>query len=622
MMKTRQDVYLSTAEAVEKTPLIDLRKVIRGAGRRRILPALAAPVGHLLAIDRANELYRSLPAGLNSSEFCRKTLEALRIEYAVTDGEMVHIPKKGALITVANHPFGGIDGIILAELLLQVRDDFKILGNSWLTRIPELAEKIIPVNPFNPGRAARQNASGIRAAMSWLERGGALLTFPAGEVSHLRPGAGGISDPPWIPHVARLARAQKARILPVYIHGRNSMFFQLAGLIHPRLRTILLAREMFNKHASAIQVSVGHAIAWSRLADFSSDQEMTAFIRYHTYLLRHRIEDKQGSVTSRRNTLRSIRKDPVVAPVPKKALLREIELLPPRNLLVSQNGYRVYITMADESPAVMREIGRLREISFRLVGEGTGRSIDIDRFDGHYRQLFLWDNESQEIIGAYRIGLADRILSQQGRAGLYSATLFDYKAPFFNILGNAMELGRSFIRDEYQRKFGCLSLLWRGIGELVARNPHYRYLFGPVSISQNYHRISKNMMVEFLSRHMQEPTVAPLVKPRCPHKGYWPIERGNRLGSEVQLTLEDISMLVSELEKDRKGIPVLVKHYLKLNGKFLAFNVDKSFSNAIDGLVFVDLIKTEPKLLQRFLGVEGLTLFLNHHTAAYSTLAA
>jgi hypothetical protein len=270
----------------------------------------------------------------------------------------------------------------------------------------------------------------------------------------------------------------------------------------------------------------------------------------------------------------------------------------------------------------MLEIGRLREISFRDVGEGTGQSLDIDGFDAHYLQLFLWNSQAQEIVGAYRIGRSDRILQSLGPAGLYSTTLFDYKPRFFDHLSQTLELGRSFIRTEYQKKFGCLAILWRGIGEFVARNCQYRYLFGPVSISQDYHTISKNLMVAFFNHHTMDPDLSPMVKPRKPVK----IKKSERLSSPLGMlgknAIEEISMLISKIEKDNKGVPTLIKHYLKLNGQFLAFNLDKDFANVIDGLVWVDLLKTDEKLIERFLGAQGLRDFHAFHDADAETNVA
>ena len=256
----------------------------------------------------------------------------------------------------------------------------------------------------------------------------------------------------------------------------------------------------------------------------------------------------------------------------------------------------------------MREIARQREISFRDVDEGTGKPLDMDRFDAWYLQLFLWDREAQEVAGAYRLGLTDEILSDKGIRGLYTRSLFRIQPEFLSRMGTAIELGRSFIQPGYRRRRGCLALLWRGIGEFVARNPHYRTLFGPVSISRDYHRVSRNLMVEFLRSTRMDRRLLHLVTPRNPYRGPW-LKDATDPDALASGDVENISMLVSEIESDGKGVPTLIKHYLKLNGKFIDFNVDRQFANVVDGLVVVDLAETDPKILRRFMGDAGFEAF-------------
>jgi putative hemolysin len=604
--------------------LIDLQSALPAKTPWRFLSSLIGPAEYLLAIDKINAIHRSLPADVPVDEFCRRSLRTLNIEYALTEAELAEIAGSGPLVMVANHPFGGVEGVILAEILLQIRPDVRILGNYLLTRIPALAPYIIPVDPFNPIKSARTNARGLKTALRWVADGGALLAFPAGEVSHLSLRSARIADAPWSPHIAGLILKAKAKALPVYIHGRNSVLFNLLGILHPGLRTMLLPREVINKRTSLIELTMGKYIGWRKLADFSSYQKAAEFLRLSTYLLKHRKElapRRGGAIGALRRRKTKVGR-PIIAPVSKAQLADEIQALAESDCLVNQKEYRVYVTTAQQSPAIMREIGRLREVSFRDVGEGTGLSLDTDVFDQHYQQLILWNHDTREIAGAYRIGRTDAILAQNGPGGLYSTTLFDFKAHFFDHLKNALELGRSFIRTEYQRKFGCLSLLWRGIGEFVSRNPRYRYLFGPVSISQNYHTISRNLMVAFLSHYSMNPKMAHLVRPRRPFKLLRSVERSTPLALLEKDCIEDISMLVSEVEKDSKGVPTLIKHYLKLNGQFLAFNLDKDFADVVDGLIWVDLLKTEPKLLERFMSPSGAAIFYKHHCCATATRAA
>jgi putative hemolysin len=603
--------------------LIDLRSSLPGKPPWPLFSGLIGPAEYFLAINKINAIHQSVPPGIPADEFCRKVLKELNIDYALTEEELAGIAASGPLVMVANHPFGGVEGIILAEIMLQVRSDVRILGNYLLTRIPALASYIIPVDPFNPRQSARSNARSLKTALRWVAEGGALLTFPAGEVSHLILRSARVTDPPWSPHIAGLILKSKAKTLPVYVHGRNSAFFNFAGIIHPRLRTVLLPREVINKSASLIELTMGKSIGWRKLGDFKSNQKAAEFLRFSTYLLRHRkeaVRERNVAPVSKSRKAKAFK--PIIAPLPKAHLLEEIRLLPADYRMVNQKEYSVYLTTAQQSPAIMREIGRLREASFRDVGEGTGSSLDTDVFDQYYRQLFLWNHAAQEIAGAYRIGQADVILSRKGPDGLYSTTLFNFKPHFFDHLSNALELGRSFIRGEYQRKFGCLSLLWRGIGEFVSRNPRYRYLFGPVSISQDYHTISRNLMVAFLSHCSMDPQMARFVRPRRPFKLLRSVKRSTYFELLDKECIDDISMLVSEVEKDSKGVPTLIKHYLKLNGQFLAFNLDRDFADVIDGLIWVDLLKTEPKLVERFMSPTGASAFYSHNSCEILIRAA
>jgi hypothetical protein len=291
--------------------------------------------------------------------------------------------------------------------------------------------------------------------------------------------------------------------------------------------------------------------------------------------------------------------------VANSLLAAEVAALPSENCLVQHKQMAVYVADSDQIPHLLREIGRLREKTFREVGEGTGRSMDVDLFDSTYRHLILWNTDRSEVVGAYRMGDTADILGRFGRKGLYTHSLFRFKPGLLHYLENSLELGRSFIRSEYQRQPNCLALLWKGIGAYLVQRPQYRILFGPVSISNSYHRVSRNIMVQFLQRSCTVKELTAYVSPRRPLR-QWPNRRMHDINSHLSNgSIDDVSMMVAEIEDDGKRVPVLIKHYLKLNGQFIAFNVDRDFADAVDGLVVVDLMQTEPKLLDRFMGAQG-----------------
>jgi putative hemolysin len=486
------------------------------------------------------------------------------------------------------------------------------MTNALLGTIPEVREHAILVNPFGGPEAAKENLQGMKAALSHLKAGGALLIFPAGEVSAYKPGKG-IEEAPWSKHVGSLVRRTSATVLPVFFPGGNSTLFHAAGVIHPRLRTGLLLREFANQEGRTVEMRVGSALPFSKLRKFEDDESLTKYLRLHTMVLAERrmpgtdmqessaedrLDDPEGSRAEERH----------------QRILQEVEALRAHGAcLVSQGGLGVFCAHSHEIPEVLREIGRLREVTFRQVGEGTGQDIDLDRFDRYYEHLFLWDEKAQRIAGAYRLGRADIILREYGPKGLYTNTLFKFEKPFLANLQNAVEMGRSFIIKDYQRNLSSLPLLWKGIAHWISRHPSYTKLFGPVSISKDYDKLSRKFMVEFLQENCLHEDLASFVKPRNPFRYL----RGRRLMREfISAELQDVddcSALISSLETDGKGIPILLKHYLRLSGTILSFNVDKEFSSVIDGLILVDLTETDPKLLAKYMGEEKCRDYLALH---------
>ncbi len=517
-------------------------------------------------------------------------------------------PKSGPLIIIANHPFGIVDPVMLSRWAAQFRPDLKVMTNSMMLAMKELEDHIIPVNPFGGEGAAKQNLGPMKESIRLLRGGGALIIFPAGEVASYKPGRG-VEEPAWTNHLGSLVRRTQATVLPVYFPGSNSALFHTAGLIHPRLRTSLLLREFNKREGTDIPMRVGHAIPFSRLKKFEDDESLTRYLRIHTFVLHQR--GKVPKVVIEPNADGTL---PEPAPDLQTRMVCEVDQLRARGgRLVGQGGLSVYQAHSHEIPCLLQEIGRLREVTFREVGEGTGEAVDLDRFDRYYEHLVLWDEEKEQIAGAYRLGRADIILREYGPKGLYTSTLFRFEKPFLSHLGNAVEMGRSFIVKAYQRNLASLPLLWKGIAHWVARNPQYTKLFGPVSISRDYNSLSRKIMVAFLQDNKLHPQLASFVKPRNPFRYI----RGRRLMREFisanLQNVDDCSALVSSVETDGKGIPVLLKHYLKLNATILSFNVDKDFSDVLDGLIMVDFKEIDPRTLSKYMGEEKCRAYLAQH---------
>ena len=579
----------------------------------RIPHALRKPltqlVAHGLAIDRINTLYRDVRAETSGDCFFQRCLNWLQIEVHIDADRSARIPCTGPVVVVANHPFGGLDGIAMGALLSSIRPEYRILGNFLLHAIPDIRERIIPADPFAGEHAAGRNIGTLRACLKWLQGGGILGCFPAGEVSHIGK-RGQITDPPWSPHIASLVRRSKATVVPIYFCGRNSALFNMAGLVHPRLRTALLGRELMRGTNQTIRMHIGAPIPWTRLRSFSHDNTIIDFLRLHAYLLAERdARHTRWSPLSRRR--RNIQTAPIAPPSDTALLERELTRLPVDRCLIRQGDFSVWCAPGHMIPALLREIGIQREKTFRSVGEGTGKPVDLDQFDPHYDHLFLWDHTQRTLAGAYRIGYTDR----DGRQQFYCKTLFKFSPRFLRSLGPALELGRSFINASYQKQYSALGLLWRGIGSVVAHNPQYRTLFGPVSITNDYQPMSKRLLVHFLKDTRCNPQLARMVKPRRPPRQRPPGHFARRILTSDAVTFDHISALIAEIEADGKGAPILLKQYLRLNGTILTFNVDRRFNNALDGLLVVDLMQSDSRLLARFMGSDGYTTFCSYHRA-------
>jgi putative hemolysin len=566
----------------------------------------------ILGLDGINDIYRAATGAKSPKEFADGCLKYLQIRYRVAQADLAKIPRTGPVVVVANHPFGGIEGVMLASLLPSIRPDVKIMANFLLDRIPELRELFILVDPFERDISTAANIRPMREALRHLKNGGMLVVFPAGEVSHLQLRRREIADSDWNDNVARLVRHTKSPVLPIYFDGANGPLFQIMGLISSRLRTAMLPREVLNKRGRRFEIRVGTLVPWRKIESYETDAELTAALRQRVYTLRHRAPAPHAAPGAAAAPAPAEQRA-IVPPVPPETLQAELAALPASCLQVDGDEFQVYLARAPQIPNVLREIGRLREITFRATGEGTGAEIDLDRFDPYYLHLFVWNRRRAEIVGAYRLGESDIILDRYGKEGLYTSTLFQYKTTLLRKLGPALELGRSFVRIEYQRSFQPLMLLWKGIGRLIADHPAYKTLFGPVSIANTYSPVSRQLMVQFLRFNHHRPDLSQLVQARNP----FPIKRIAGFDAQaVRMLLkdgDDVSDLVSEVEPDQKGIPVLLRQYLKLGAKMIAFNVDTAFSDVVDALMVCDLTRTDRKLLERYMGKEGVQRFLAHH---------
>jgi len=560
----------------------------------------ARPLLRVLELHPLPRFYRSMAPADSPMDFARRALEGLDISVTLRGAPLDAMPAQGPLLLAANHPFGAVEGLVLAAWLTSIRPDLKILVNHMLCHIPELRPLFIPVNVFK-GKGGADNVSGLRAALAHLEGGGALALFPSGVVSYWQKEQRRVIDPEWNPLIGRLARVAGASVAPVYFEGRNSLVFQAAGCVHPALRTVLLPRELWRLRGREVRLRIGETVEPELLSALHDDKARTAYIRARCYTL------------GRSSGARKAKRADAIADESGRETLREaIRSLPSERLLAEEGKLQTFYVSGKESPHILHEIGRLRERAFRAIKEGSGKALDLDRFDPYYTHLILWDKEAGAMAGGYRARNLPSVPPPGTMKTLYTASLFRFQKEFFERCGTSMELGRAFVTPEYQRDYAPLLMLWKGIGRLAAM-AGTRTLFGPSSIGLGYAPESVVMLRQYLKECCGIPELASLVRGRRGPRPFSGPNAPDARGLEYRV----LDRAVRGLEGD-KGVPILFKHYLQLGGRIAAFHEDRKFGT-LDALMVVDLTRAPEKLLLRYMGEERLrTLRLAHNTAPRS----
>ncbi len=545
----------------------------------------------MLGIDRLNRLYDKT-ADAQGVDFAEAVLQQLDIRIEVDQKRLDHIPRTGPFLLVANHPQGALDGLLLIALIARIRPDVKFLGNFLLTKIVNLSDFFLPVDPFNAKNG--RNISGIRKALAHLRSGAPLVIFPAGEVSTFQKGFRRVSDKPWSQAMVKFIRQAEVPIVPCFIDGRNSLKFHLVGKIHPLLRTVRLPLELLNKSHRTIGLSLGSPVPVRLQQEAADEKALSDCLRANVYSLAVTLSpkgEKPAEPTQEEGApaLEAPVCSEVIPPIDRQQLLGELEQIPPQNLLLEAGKLRLYAVATTQIPLLMREIARLREITFRSVGEGTLREMDSDQYDSLYHQLFIWDTEQQEIAGAYRVGFGDLLMEERGLEGFYSHTLFEFSNHLRDQLVRSIELGRSFVTAAYQRS-PALLLLWRGILLLLLQRTGCRYLIGPVSISSTYTKASKWLIINHIKKFYWNEELAGQVMPRhgLASLGKTPIDPALLKGLS---SMEWIDKLIRDIEPQGQGMPVLIKKYLQLGGQVMGFNVDPLFNDSLDAMLIVDLTR-------------------------------
>ncbi len=560
------------------------------------MPGLASLLMEVMKINDLNDTFAKAQH-LQGIEFVDKILELVGVKVQFDPEELKNIPTEGAFVAIANHPYGGIEGLVLLNILRTVRPEAKLMANFILKKIPNLSEHFIAVNPFENIEHS-SSISGIKNTLELLKSGTPVGIFPAGEVSTYSVETQRITDKLWHPVVGRIISKANVPVIPIYFHGNNGLFFNLLSLIHPTLRTAKLPSELFNKKGHTIKLRIGKPVQLEDIPYHHNTTKLLNYLRAKTYALGTGLENEK-KIFSPANLFK-IKKnpEPIAPEIPQDMLEAEVIKLRENYLVWTEKQYEVFITPTSFIPNVIKEIGRLRELTFREVGEGTNKAIDLDGYDIYYNHLFIWDKEERLIVGAYRIGKGDDIFYSMGKRGFYTHELFKISSSFYPVLRQSLELGRSWIRKEYQQKPLPLFLLWKGILKYLIDNSQYRYLIGPVSISNSFSRFSKSLIVNYINKYHFDYEMAEFVKPRKKFKANF-----SQVDPDVLLefseSLKGLDGLISEIESSHIKFPVLLRQYITLNAKIICFNIDPKFSDCLDGFLVLDLEKVPQDMVEK-----------------------
>lgn len=542
----------------------------------------------LLGIKKMDTLYRQHEMqGLSKEDFSDRLIEILELDIQGAKELQSKIPKTGPVVIASNHPFGGIEGVILARLIGEVRPDLKVLANKSLGIFKEISDYFIFTNPLSANDP--KNGPSLRHCVKHVQSQGALLIFPAGKVSYYQKAKSGISEHIWNKLVGRLVSIDSCQFVPIFVNGQNSANFYRIEKIYFKLRMLFLGRELLNKTGAKIVINTGHAIQQKQFDKQLNHSDKAILCRSLSYAqdLRWRYQWPDDTVTEQL---------PIIDEIKREHLISEIKALPNEQRLLENKEYSVYFGYQSQLPLVVQEIARLREIVFRMHNEGSGQALDTDEFDATYIHLFIVKNTEPKIVGAYRMGLTDKLTEKQGPAGLYLQKMFNFKPSFVNQQGPCMEMGRSFLVPEMQGSYQGLLLLWKGIGRFAAKFPQYRTLYGTVSISKLFDPRSVKLIEQGLI-DIQSSSQVDAVNP-FEFTSHIEIDE---LAQKVNLK-DQLTTFLKSIENDGKDIPVLARQYLKMGAKFHTLGIDKSFNHTPGLLLSVHFPSAPEKLLKLYVG--------------------
>lgn len=533
--------------------------------------------------DSINDfLTKNTTTGLS---FIDAVLDHLNISYKVDNKQIQNIPSLGKVIIVSNHPLGALDALALIKLVTSIRQDkkVKIVANDMLSQFTQLKEYLIPIDNIS-GRLSKKSLQSIEEALNDDE---AVLFFPSGEVS--RAYFNGIKDGKWKSGFVKFSKRTQSPILPVYIKAKNSTLFYGVSWLYKPFGTLLLGHEMIRARNSVFEFNVGELIASHTISDMRLDHKQHArLFRKHLYRIVH---NKRGIYQT----------EQCIAHPESRQEIKQ-ELINSERIGMTSDNKHIYLVEYENAPTLLSEIGRLREYSFRKVGEGSGQHRDLDRYDKFYQHLLLWDDDALEVVGAYRIGECDWVLSRLGKKGLYMNELCKIDDQADEYLKQAIELGRSFVQPKYWGT-RALDYLWQGIGAYLSHNPHIKYMYGPVSISAMYPRHAQEALVYFYKNYFG--AKEPSMHARTPYR----LSHSTAQELEVRFNGDDYLADFRELKRYlcafNVTVPTLFKQYSELceegGVQFMDFGIDTEFKDCIDGYILVEINKIKAVKRKRYI---------------------
>jgi putative hemolysin len=589
-----------------------------GARQTKINSTLSMPEGtmlsetllHIFRYSKLNQVY-SESKDKDPVKLINSLFDSLDLKIDLPEKDLENIPLSGPFITVSNHPFRGIDSMLLFRMIHEKRPDFKIMANYLLQTIEPLKDIIIPVNTYESNRTGKSSYRGVMEGLRHLNEGHCLGMFPTAEDSKHWEAGKILLDREWQPAALKFIRLANVQVIPVYFHGTKSRISHIIRSMNPLLPDSELPVELINKRKRTVKIRVGTPVTLKEQSEFENIAHFGRYLRARVYSLGSAIESRKTG--NKRFIRKKGKAEPVVEALPVRLMKEEFEKIRSDYELFTTKNYSAICAPAEVIPRIFHEIGRLRELTFRDVGEGTNKSIDIDGYDFYYYHLFIWDTEENRIAGAYRIGKGKEIIRIYGVKGFYINSLFRIKRSFMPVLSESLELGRSFVTKDYQKKAFPLFLLWKGIMVFLLKHSEYRYLIGPVSISNDLSRFSKNLIVEFIRNYFFDSSLSRFVVP----KKDFVVKQDRATDHKIIIDTSEkdinrIEKIIIDIEPGYR-LPILLKKYLEINGKIVGFNIDPKFNNCLDGLLILDLYSVpsefisglaremnDPSIIERF----------------------